>query len=148
MATEVLLRKQLGGLVPADDAAREWLAKIPMDEVVRGEYVRPRNIAHHMKFFAMLNIIYENQSHYQSIDDILLAFKHAIGHGHWVKVRTGVKGLGPTIGIFQPHSISFAKMDQDAFNIFYAKAVDFVCEHVIPGLSGDDLESQLLEFAA
>ncbi len=147
-----LCKDKLGRLTPDGAQSEEWLRGLPVGQILSCEMKRPRNYEHHKKFFAMLNLILENQSHYQNIDDLLLAFKHAIGHGHWIGMREsrGNKHREQWIikQVFQPHSISFAAMDQGAFDIFYRKAIDFVCEHVIPGLDKADLERELLEFAA
>lgn len=138
-------KKALGSaLIPSTEEAREWLDTIKTGEILRIKASQPRNIKHHAKFFALLTLIYKNQTHYKSVDDILLAFKYQIGHGHWVLG----KKAGMQVELFQPHSISFAKMDQAAFNEFYSKAIDFVTTVVIPGLHKGDLERELMEFAA
>ncbi len=144
-----LYKDKLGRLTPDDPPSEEWLRGLPQGQIMSCEVKRPRNYAHHSKFFAMLNLILQNQSHYQDIDDLLLAFKHAIGHGHWLKVRGDPLAYPESnTQIFQPHSISFASMGQDEFNAFYKKAINFVCTAVIPGLDRADLERELLEFAA
>lgn len=137
---KALFRKDFGCLRAADVRAEEFLAKVKFGDLVMLEAKRPRNIAHHAKFFAMLQKIFENQSHYKSVDDILDAFKFAVGHTRKIKTARGV--------IEVPLSISFASLDQDQFNEFYDKAVDFVCSDVIPGLQKEDLAKELLEFAA
>lgn len=143
-------KKGLGGtLIPSTEEAREWLSTVKSGEVLRIKAARPRNIKHHQKFFALLQTIYQNQEHYKSVDEILLAFKYHIGHGTWVITRpTDPAKHNQTVELFQPASISFAKMDQSEFEDFYNKALDFVTTVVIPGLSKDDLVKELWEFAA
>lgn len=150
MATQHFFKKALGGtLIPTTEEGRDWLDKLKIGEIVRGEFKRPRNVKHHAKFFALLNLIYKNQTHYKSLDDLLLAFKYHIGHGHWIITRpTDPKKHNQTVQIFQPASISFAKMDQAAFEEFYGKAIDFVCTVVLPSLDQGDLERELLEMVA
>ncbi len=150
MAIQHFFKKALGNtLIPTTEEGREWLSKLKVGEIVRGEFKRPRNVKHHMKFFAMLNLIHQNQTHYKSLDDLLLAFKYHIGHGHWVITKRGPEdGNASYAKIFQPHSISFAKMDQGEFILFFDKAVDFVTTVVIPGLDMGDLERELLEFTS
>ena len=137
---KALFRKGLGCLSPADARAEQFLARVKFGDLVQLEAKRPRNIAHHAKFFAMLQLIFENQSSYKSVDDILDAFKFAVGHTKKIKTRRGI--------IEVPLSISFASMDQDQFNEFYDKAMDFMCAEVVPGLQKEDLAKELLEFAA
>lgn len=137
---KAIFRKHISGLCPKGTEAEEMLRKIKLGDLVTVDVKRPRNIAHHAKFFAMLQMILENQEHYTSVDDILTAFKFAIGHTRKIKTRAGMIEI--------PESISFAKMDQPAFDKFYSRALDFVVAEVIPGMDKTDLERELLEFAA
>ena len=47
-----------------------------------------------------------------------------------------------------PKSISFSAMDQSAFDAFWDRVVTVVCEQIIPRLSRDDLERELLDLVA
>ena len=144
-----------GALVPTTEEGREWVNSLPYREIVAGQFSRPRNAKFHRKFFALLSLIHKNQEHYKTVDDLLLAFKYHVGHGHWITTRIASlaeyhlseKRSPLTIEIFQPASISFAKMSEDEFSDFYSKALDFVVTVVIPGLDREDLERELMEFA-
>lgn len=135
-----LFRKGLGCLTPADARAEQFCARVKFGDLIMLEAKRPRNLAHHQKFFAMLQVVKENQEHYKSVDDILDAFKFSIGHTRKIQTKRGI--------IEVPLSISFAALDQDQFNEFYDKAMDFMCAEVIPGLQKEDLRKELLTFAA
>jgi len=137
---KAVFKKHISGLAPKSVAAEDMLKKIRLGDLVTVDIQRPRNIAHHAKFFAMLQLIHENQDHYTSVEDILTAFKFAIGHTRKIKVRAGIVEI--------PKSISFASMDQAAFDEFYTRALDFVVSDVIPGLMREDLERELMKFAA
>ena len=137
---KAIFRKELGCLRPVGPEADELLRRWKLGDLVTVDVKRPRNIAHHAKFFAMLNLIWLNQEHYKSVEEVLTAFKFAIGHTQKINTRRGM--------IEVPKSISFARMDQTAFDEFYSKAVDFVCAEVVPGLAKEDLQKELLEFAA
>ncbi len=137
---KAIFRKNLNRLVPHGTEAEEMLKKWKDGDLVTVDVKRPRNIAHHAKFFALLQLIYENQDYYKSVDEILTVFKFHIGHNKKIKTRNGV--------IEEPLSISFAQMDQAGFDDFYKKALDFVCAEIVPGLDGGALEKELLEFAA
>lgn len=136
--------KQLNTLVPVDDQGREALAKIGHGKQVTVSVKRARNPYHHRKLFALLGIVLSNQEHYKDTDQLLAACKLATGHCDLVKTKHGVIGL--------PKSIAFHAMDQIAFSDFYEKAVQWVVEEVIPGLSAKDLnaevEAELRRFAA
>lgn len=140
----VLLVKFLGGLRPVDDAGAALLAKLGIGELVKVEIKRPRNVRFNAKFFAMLNIIFQNQDHYKSIDDLLAVCKLRTGHVIVIQTRDGEVRI--------PASISFSAMDDDEFAAFYDRAVAWVLAEVIPGLKRADLdeevEQRLLAFAA
>ena len=137
---KAIFRKNLNRLVPHGTEAEDLLRKWKDGDLVTVEVKRGRNLAHHAKFFAMLQLILENQEHYTSVDDILTAFKFATGHTRKIKTRVGM--------IESPLSISFASMDQAAFDKFYSRALDFMVAEVIPGLQKEAVERELLEFAA
>ena len=138
---DLYLYAHLGVLKPVDDDGRSFIAR-KQGKTLRCEVTEPRNIGHHRKFFAMLNIVLQNQDHYQSIDQLLNVCKMRIGHVESVMTKHGL--------IEWPASISWAKMDQDAFEAFYDRAVKWVCLEVIPGLAEKQLraevETELLRF--
>ena len=134
--------KRLRGLYPTDEQGEAVLRNIGQGEIVSIEVKRPRNLAFHRKFFALLQLILENQSHYKSVDDLLDVCKIRTGHCKTVATRDGDLKI--------PLSISFAKMDDAEFADFYERAVAWVVEEVIPGLDRGHLDEEvraaLLEF--
>lgn len=132
MATKALYRRTLQGWVPADPEAEAFMRGFKVGGFARLEGSKPRNVQHHRKFFAMMGIIFENQEHYKSIDELRAALCVAIGHADFVKTPHGIVGI--------PRSISFASMDQTAFNDFYERAIAWVLEAVIPGLERKGLD--------
>lgn len=139
--TKVVMRKNLSSLVPADEQAVDMLAKIKHGDLVFVEVKRGRNVAHHRKLFALLQIVFENQDHYKSVDDILTAFKLRTGH---YKVKRFILD-GVPFDYYEPKSISFAALSQEAFEPVYTKMVDFLVSEVIPGLGREELERQVME---
>ena len=130
-----LVVKNLGALRPVDEAGEEIMRHVGQGEIVAVEMKRPRNVAHHRRFFAMLSIILENQDYYKSVEDILDLCKLATGHCRTVRTRQGDVRI--------PESISFAEMDQDAFNSFYDRACAWVVQDVIPGLQRKHLDAEV-----
>lgn len=128
-------------LTPVGVVGEEALAMVPDGGMVLVEMTKPRNPAHHAKFFALLNLIYKNQSHYRTQDEMLDAIKVYVGHCDFMYLRDGST-------VARPKSISFAKMDQLAFNDFYARVVDIVCQYIVPNLDKEDLKRELEAFAA
>lgn len=145
MPSSALMRKTLNGsLQPVDDAGRELLSKIGANTIIAVEWKRPRNVYFHRKLFAMLNIIFQNQEHYKSVDDLLDVCKLRTGHVRRIATPRG--------DVLIPRSISFAQMDEDSFSKFYDRAVDWMLTEVIPGLRRHELdaavEDDLRAFAA
>lgn len=128
--------KSLQSLHPADDEARTLLRTIGQGEMLSVEIHRPRNVKFHRKFFAMLKIVLDNQDYYKSMDDLLDVCKLSIGH-----YRTVLASKHGLVKI--PSSISFAAMDQPAFEAFYDNAVAWVASDVIPGLRRQDLDAEV-----
>lgn len=138
----ILMVRKLQALHPTDDAGRDAIRGIGQGEIVSVDVKRPRNLMFHRKFFAMLKIILENQPYYRSMDDLLDVCKLAIGHYRTIETKFGQVKI--------PSSISFAAMDDAAFQEFYNRAVVWVCEEVVPGLKRGDLdgavEAELIGF--
>ena len=138
------MAKKLNGLSPIDESGEAVIRKLGLGEIVSIEMKRPRNVKFHAKFFAMLNIIFQNQDHYKSLDDLLEICKLAIGHCHTVETKFGLVKI--------PDSISFAQMDESEFADFYDRACKWVIEEVIPGLDrqglDEEVRAQLQDFGA
>jgi hypothetical protein len=136
MAQEILLNKRLDSLVPADDVAIEALRRIKLGSTIKAKISSPRNMAFHRKFFAMMQIVLKNQSHYKTMDTLLTVCK--IETGHCEVVRTKKHG-----DIFVPKSIGVTKMTGDEFSAFYDRACDWVEKEVIPGLKRKELDAEV-----
>lgn len=137
MALELIMRRSGQSLVPVDEAGFEDLDLIKSDFVlvlVKQE----RNLAFHRKFMALIRLIYQNQSRYTSVDELLDVIKVLVGHS-----RVAISPNGEEV--HSPKSISFAKMSEPEFRAFFDKVVDAVCQHIIPGLQREDLEREILE---
>ena len=131
----ILLHRTLGSLHPVDDEGREIIAKFSAGEIIKAEISRPRNVKFLRKFFAMLQIILENQDHYKSMDDLLDVSKLSVGHVRVIQTKRGEVRI--------PKSISFAAMDETAFSEFYERVVTWVLAEVIPGLQRKDLDEEV-----
>ena len=60
MASKIKFISKGLGLIPYGVEAEQWMEKQPMNSVIEGTFVKPRNIKFHGKFFAMLNVAYAN----------------------------------------------------------------------------------------
>lgn len=141
MATTLFMVRGLGGLRPANKASQEAFDGLPMAETVKVEITRPRNIRHHRKWFALLQVIYPHQTTYPTMESLLAAIKCALGYGETVKLPDGRT-------VLVPGSISFAKLDQAGFDQFYARALELIHTRILPGIDRDDVEREVAEVLA
>lgn len=134
--TTLLLRKHLGSLRPVDEAGEEALRKIKQGDVIKCDVRKPRNIKHHRLYWALCSLILQNQSRYLTVEEISDVIKLRTGHCHLLAMPDGAE-------FRVPDSISFAKMDQTAFDAFFNRVCDFVCAELLPGVSNADLRLEL-----
>lgn len=125
MSVTAYLTKRFNALRANDQPAAEALASIADGEIVRVEITRSsqRSLAHHRKFFALLSIVADQQG--WTTDQCLEWTKLAAGHADAIHDRNGDV-------TFIPRSISFAKMDQKAFEEFFDRALNAIVERLLP----------------
>lgn len=134
--------KTLGGsLSPMNEIGADTLRSVEVGDFVLVEIRRPRNPRFHRKFFALINLIYQNQTIYTTIDDLLDAIKIYVGYYETLELRDGTK-------VARPKSIAFHKMDEAKFEQFVESVYQVVREKIIPGVSRDDLAREMQDLAA
>lgn len=131
-------------LVPDCRDAEEWLRKTSLHKGVMIDPRRPRNIQHHRKLFALLNLAVDNwpMEIVPTTDGLLDTIKVATGHTIPVEVRPRLlESICPEIAdvlnaaempervtVFFPKSISFESLSQDEFEPFYERAVAIIAK--------------------
>lgn len=137
-----IFRKRLGALRPADSLAEQALAELKPDESIRVEWKRVRNPRQHNLFFALLKMVYENQSIYESQEALRKAWLVHAGLFDTYKTRDGTP-------VAVPKSMSFGNMDNAVFeNEILQPFIAFVCEHVIPNLDDEQLRAEVEDMVA
>lgn len=134
---DLYLIRTLSGFAAIDDAGKDLLRKIKLNKVVKCEIAQPRNLAHHRKFFGLLNTVWTAAGDWATVDDLLIELKIKLGLTTDVVIRESgevVKVLG---------SISFAAMDQLAFDTFYERAIQALCL-MAGGIDSDMLRQEVL----
>lgn len=120
-------------LIPSDQPSWDALKKKKVGSTIATETKRARSPQHHRKFWAVMNAVFENQqTKFPDVDSMVDAIKIEIGHAD-IQLRLS----GESVLI--PRSISFHDCDQDKFNEFYKKAIDCVCEFIIPGATPEEV---------
>ena len=134
---KIYLRKAVGKLEPSLPEDEIKLSKWKFGDVLCVEVKKPRNGKFHKKFFALLHVVFGNQDKYSNMEDLLTEIK--LKTGHYTEHIT-TKG----IVVYIPKSISFAKMDELQFQMFYSKVIDVVLRDFLP-MDKNDLDSMVNE---
>ena len=125
------------GLIPDCDETREILNKVKNGDGIILDYKPKRNYLFHKKLFALLNLIFQNQNHYKSIDNILEIVKFRAGYYETIVTHKGKKH-------YKTKSICFSKMDNLEFEKFYSEIIDVALE--LTGLLKKDIEKEIISF--
>lgn len=136
MAKRIIMQRRGQMLATTDTDGQEVMSMLGRDELVSVMIIRPRNIKHHRKFFKMISEVFKAQSEWNDEDHMLDEIKIELGHCR-KRVRKDA-----TIS-YMPRSISFANMDQSAFELFYNKFLDYCIQVIIPGVNKEDFERHL-----
>lgn len=125
-----------GSLLPLDDEQAELLAKLPQGALVRAQIASPRNAKFHRKCFALLNYAYGVWKELQPPREwrgqpVVTSFERfredvTILAGHYEPVFNAQGELR-----LIAKSISFAKMDDVAFEQFYSRLIDTLLTKVL-----------------
>ena len=134
---KLYLRRTLRGLIPIDDTDKEKINKIPFHTPLEFEVKVPRNLGLHKKFFAMLNLAFENQDEFRNFQ----IFREAviIGAGFFDRVQ---RLHGEEIIVAK--SISFSQMDNEQFEQLYTACIDTIIDYF--SLTKKDFENELAQF--
>lgn len=144
------------GLVPADDDAREWLAKFKPGVAVALECRIPRNAGFHRKYFALLNMAYDHWSDaLGSGGTIEYKGEHALpDRERFRKDCIILAGFyRPVVNIkgelrIEPESIRWSCMTEERFTALYNATINVLLRRVFNGkVASKWTEAQLREVA-
>jgi hypothetical protein len=139
MSERALYRKTLDGFRPFNEPAQEQFAKCKLGDVVELKPTKVRNGGFHRLFFAMLKLISENSEPHITQEQALYLAKAGAGCGDWI--NTGRKEL------FVPGSISFAAMNQTAFDEFVKAAIPPLVFRFMRGTAPEAVIREAMEIA-
>ena len=140
MADRALYRLTYDGFRPFNTKAQDDMARVKLGDVVELKLTKVRNGGFHRLFFAMLRLISENSNPHISEEQALYLAKVGAGCGQWID--TGRKEL------FAPGSISFAAMDQVAFDAFVKAAIPPLVARFMAGTAPETVIREAMELAA
>ena len=125
-------------LYPADGLAEEQLEALPQNVDLKCKVTRPRSHPQHRLYFAMLNLVAQNNDYITDAEQLHQVVKFRLGYSRNVQLTDG--------SVCTLHgSVAFDKMDGAAFNEFMDKATAFLCDEIIPNLGKAELIAQARE---
>ena len=142
---DIYCRVTSTGLVPLYDSDYEAKHKLREGENVLCTITKPRNYEFHKKFFALVRLTFDNLPErlhqmlgIRSEEDMLDCIKIDLGlfTEHWHGGRKALK-LG---------SISFAAMDQIAFERFYNRTITLILDKYLCGTKREELVEEIERF--
>ena len=133
---KITVRNTINGLVPLYSSDLEEKRKLKIGETYQVEVKRPRNYQFHKKFFALLNIGWENT-------DVEMPFDT---YRRWVTIRAGFYKVyhTPKGELYEPESIAFSNMDEDTFSEVYERVLSIILKDT--GADKPDVEAMLIDF--
>ena len=132
------------GLIPIYSVDFDEKKKLKVGNEYQVEVKKIRNPKFHRKYFALLNMAYDNLNEklsatYPNID----IFRKS------VQVMAGYCEIAYTLDgeqIITPKSISFAGMDETEFESLYNDVLDVLIKHVFIGMSKEFIDNELINF--
>jgi hypothetical protein len=151
---EVNLIKTLSGLVPDDPDSEVWYNKLKRGDVTHADFRKYRHPIFHRKYFALLNIGFENWEPGEINSKYGVPEKNFTRFREDIAIMCGYFDLVIRLdGTSRPEakSISFANMDQAEFEDLYSKTIDVLIKNVYgSSLDADGLNeivNKYLQFA-
>jgi hypothetical protein len=132
-------RKQGGALLPTDDEALGVLTAHKEGAEVMVEVKGARNPRQHRLFFALCNVVAENDEHYTTTDTAKEGILRALQHVHTFTDRNGHLHI-------TTKSIAFESMTQAEFDKLFKDAVNLVCTWV--GTKPKELQDHVFSMVA
>lgn len=138
---KVSLIKQGRFLVAGDEDAEGYLSRVPNGQSMMADIKRIRNVRHHRLYWALVSLVFDNlpeeaAARYPDKQALHAAMKVASGVYTLLKMPDGREG-------YIPGSISFDKMDQGAFDKFFANACNAIIKYFLPGVTEATLREQV-----
>ncbi len=120
---EFNLIKTLNGTFKlAFDSDFEKAKQIPLNVPFEVKYTKKRNWRFHRKFFALVNLCYQNQEQYNNFEHLRKNLIICAGHYDLIfDLETGEQKK-------EAQSISFAQMDETEFNKLYTDVLNVICD--------------------
>ena len=133
---KIALIKHFNGLKAAYNSDLENLKKLKEGVIYEVNIKKPRNLMFHRKFFALINLVFENQETFDNSED--LRYYLIMKAGFYKKVKT------PTGEMFIPKSLKFDKMDNVEFEEVYNGVIKVIEKELL--ITKQDILENIQEY--
>jgi hypothetical protein len=137
---DIWLTRTLAGLVPADEAAKQAVKRWKIGETLKCSVRKPRCYTNHKRYFALLNLTFENQDKYTSFEHFRKAVQIAAGHVDELITLDGEI-------LFMPKSIAYDTLDEMEFSKVFGETM-MVCAKILGDMDLNELQAEILQYAA
>lgn len=127
------MTKTISGLKPCYSIDSEVYDKMKLGNDYEVTIKQPRNYKFHKKYFALINLGYENQGKYNNADHYRKVMQLKAGYYETIETDKGT--------IYLPLSISFGSMDNVEFEDLYESVLTVICEEL--GLGSEEMSSEV-----
>lgn len=117
-----LIKKLNNTFQVAFDSDYDKLKKIKHGEPYEFEFKNVRNPKFHRLYFALLNMVFQNQERYNNLDHLRRDLTIEAGY---YDLRVDIHGCE----VKEPKSISFASMDETEFREYYNAVLDTIVKY-------------------
>lgn len=143
MTVEMLLTRTMRGLEAADDDAREKLRAWKLGQPLKCEVRLARDSARMRYYWGLVDIVRKNTDRFTSKEEVSDSIKLGVGHVNQAQVYDADRGWRI---VRTPKSISFARMDEVAFQDFIQRAEAYCC--AVLSITSDQLADALTDYLA
>ena len=133
---KIVMTKQGHSLVPSTAVDSDLFDKIEAGRDVAVTVIQSRNLQQHKLAWALVNLCYQHQDFYSTPERLMDAIKLAVGHTEEIINLDGKVS-------YKPSSISFEKLSQPEFRMFFDRMLDVIISRIIPGIGREDFENQV-----
>ena len=133
---KIALTKSFNSLKAAYNSDLENIKKLKEGVIYEVNIKKPRNLMFHRKFFALINLVFENQETFDNSED--LRYYLTMKAGFYKKVKT------PTGEMFIPKSLKFDKMDNVEFEEVYNGAIKVIEKELL--ITKQDILENIQEY--
>lgn len=137
---DIYLTRTLTGLAAADEEAKQAIKRWKIGETLKCAVKKPRCYTNHKRYFALLNLTFENQERYTSFEHFRKAVQIAAGHVDELITLEGEL-------VMLPKSIAYDALDEMEFSKVFGETMT-VCAKILGDLDLHELETEVMRYAA